>query len=87
MDGSPVLRDGSDQAWTVGDAAATAVITGKPGMTAAEHFERYDLAQRLVAGGEVDVSAEEVVLIKGAALEQYAPIVAVPILRAIGASA
>ena len=87
LDGKSVTRPGDDRPWTMGDAAATAVIAGKPGMAASEHFQRYDLAQRLVQGGEVELSAEEIVMIKNAVLEQYAPIAAVPIMRAIGASA
>ena len=79
-DGAVVMHD-----WSVGQMAADAILAPQPAtdrgpLTPSQLTERYALALRLHAGGEVDLTAPEVVLIQTAVARVYAPLIAAQIV-------
>lgn len=92
FDGAPLMRPkpgGSEQPWTYGAAAAEAVLTTDPKQPArpANLVERHLLAQQLHAGGEVELSAEQVVMIKNGAALAFRPVLAGPLILRIDPNA
>lgn len=81
-DGSLTTHD-----WTAGQMAADAVLApqaaserGPAPPTPTQLTERYALALRLHAGGVVELTAAEVVMIQNAVARSYAPLIAAQII-------
>lgn len=63
--------------------ALMGVYADEQGLSGDEKFKRYKLAERISAGGEQDVSAEEVVLIKKLIGKNWPPAVLGPAYEAL----
>lgn len=73
-DGKPFVEAGAP--FTVKTAAVNALMTSNEGSpTGVQKAERYRLAVRLLAGGEVDLSPEDLALVKTLVGAAYLPFV------------
>lgn len=77
LDGTEVEQIGFK---TAGEVAAAVVLAPRPGMQPTEILARFKLAQKLNAGGEAEITAEEVVMIKNGAAENCTPLLAAQVI-------
>lgn len=78
--GTPVKEkaDGNEVQLNLGGVAVSALLVVNPAeqnVSGEEKFKRYKLAERLTGGGVVDVTVEELALIKKLIGSMYQPIV------------
>jgi len=59
----------------VKDALVNAILSPVQNEQGVEKVKKYELAKRIYAGGDIDLVAEEVALIKERVGESYAPII------------
>lgn len=84
--GGQKILDGDQQPLTLGVAAVTALVASypdEPNLTGEGKFKRWLLAERLANGGVIEVSAEEVTLIKQLIGRGYPPLVVGPAYLAL----
>lgn len=76
------LRDSNDGSIiTLGVACVQALVMGIPDeqVDGAEKYARYQIASKFSNGGEVELTAEEIVKIKGVVGVAYTPLVVGPV--------
>ncbi len=86
LGGKPLLNEDQQPTnLTLGAICVQALLMTFPDeqVTGEEKFRRYQLAERLSTGGEVEVTAEEVALLKNLAGKGYVPLMVGAVWKAL----